>query len=224
MKIVLIAANNPETIRMINAVLKESPDLKVEGFLDNDKGKIGTDYFGYKVIGGTKNIDKNIIDSCFFINLITRDMPTRFSVSQEVVLQGGRFANFIHPSVNLEMVRLGKGNYLQESVVVQAGVEIGNNSSIHIGAMIGHESKIGNSSFIAHGCNLSGFTTIEDGVFLGAGVTTVPRIKIGKWSVIGAGAVLTKDIAPYSIAVGNPARVIRTIEPKMESGDIFVSA
>jgi len=100
-------------------------------------------------------------------------------------------------------------------------VEISNNSSIHIGAMIGHESYIGNSSFIAHGCNLSGFTIIEDGVFLGAGVTTVPRIRIGKWSVIGAGCIVTRDIPPYSVAVGNPARVVKQIDRNFDNGNIF---
>lgn len=78
------------------------------------------------------------------------------------------------------------------------------------------------SSFVAHGCNLSGFTKIEDGVFLGAGVSTIPRVSIGKWSIVGTGSVVTKDIPPYSVAVGNPARVIKTIIPTQDSGDIEI--
>jgi acetyltransferase-like isoleucine patch superfamily enzyme len=148
-------------------------------------------------------------------------MSARYSVSKELADQGAKFVNFIHPTVNMEMVNIGLGNYIQESVVVQAGVFIGNNSSIHIGSMIGHESKIGNSSFIAHGCNLSGFTNVEDGVFVGAGVSTVPRVTIGKWSIIGTGAVVTKDIPPYSVAVGNPARVIKTLDIIHNSGNIL---
>lgn len=50
---------------------------------------------------------------------------------------------------------------------------------------------------------------IEDDCWLGAGVRVVDGVKIGKGSVIGAGAVVTKDIPPYSIAVGIPAKVIR---------------
>ena len=53
--------------------------------------------------------------------------------------------------------------------------------------------------------------TIGNDVWLGAGVIVLPGITIGECSVIGAGAVVTKDIPPYSIAVGNPARVIKTI-------------
>jgi acetyltransferase-like isoleucine patch superfamily enzyme len=50
---------------------------------------------------------------------------------------------------------------------------------------------------------------IEDDVWLGAGCTVLDGVTIGKGSVIGAGAVVTKDIPPYSIAVGVPAKVIK---------------
>lgn len=52
---------------------------------------------------------------------------------------------------------------------------------------------------------------IEDDVWLGAGVTVVPGVRVGKGSVVGAGAVVTKDVPPYSLAVGAPARVIRKV-------------
>jgi acetyltransferase-like isoleucine patch superfamily enzyme len=51
--------------------------------------------------------------------------------------------------------------------------------------------------------------TIEDDVWLGSSSVVVDGVRIGRGSVIGAGSVVTKDIPPFSIAVGNPARVIR---------------
>ncbi|MFC4674626.1 sugar O-acetyltransferase [Dysgonomonas termitidis] len=53
--------------------------------------------------------------------------------------------------------------------------------------------------------------TIEDGCWLGGGVIVVPGVTIGKGSVIGAGSVVTKDIPSNSLAVGNPCRVMRSI-------------
>ncbi len=53
---------------------------------------------------------------------------------------------------------------------------------------------------------------IEDEVWIGGGAILLPGVTIGKGSVIGAGAVVTRDIPPYSVAVDNPARVIKQIE------------
>jgi acetyltransferase-like isoleucine patch superfamily enzyme len=56
--------------------------------------------------------------------------------------------------------------------------------------------------------------TIEDDVWIGARVVVVAGVTIGKGSIIGAGAVVTRDIPPYSIAAGVPARVIRSRLPE----------
>ncbi|REK74689.1 maltose acetyltransferase domain-containing protein [Paenibacillus paeoniae] len=55
---------------------------------------------------------------------------------------------------------------------------------------------------------------IEDGVWIGSGVIINPGITIGKNSVIGAGSMVTKDIPPNVIAVGNPCRILRDITPE----------
>lgn len=55
--------------------------------------------------------------------------------------------------------------------------------------------------------------TIEDDVWLGEGVCVLPGVTIGAGSIIGANAVVNRDIPPGSIAVGMPARVVRTFDP-----------
>jgi len=59
-----------------------------------------------------------------------------------------------------------------------------------------------------------GFTeadiVIEDDVWLGAHTIVLPGVRIGRGSIIGAGAVVTRDIPPYSIAVGVPAKVVKS--------------
>jgi maltose O-acetyltransferase len=52
--------------------------------------------------------------------------------------------------------------------------------------------------------------TIEDDVWLGTRVVVLPGVTIGRGAIIGANSVVTKDIEPYAVAVGNPARVIRS--------------
>ena len=108
-------------------------------------------------------------------------------------------------------------------------VEIGDNTAIGTYVHIwGHGGiKIGNDVLIASHCCLTSLghdytkkpirkgniiakmIVIEDDVWLGSNVCVLPGVRIGEGSVIGAGSVVTKDIPPYSIAVGNPAKVIK---------------
>jgi acetyltransferase-like isoleucine patch superfamily enzyme len=61
---------------------------------------------------------------------------------------------------------------------------------------------------------LQGYTTaqivIQNGVWIGANSVVAPGVTIGQNSVIGAGSVVTKDVPPFSVALGNPARVLKT--------------
>lgn len=222
MNIIFIGANNPETVRMMHAVKEKDENINFLGFIDNDPGKKGQTFLGLPVFGGFEVAEKFIKKGNYFVNLITRDCITRLETSLAISKMGGQFTNFIHPSVNLEMVRMGVGNYIQEGVILQANVLIRNNSSVHMASLIGHESSIGHSVFIAHGCNISGLVKIEDGVFVGTGVTVIPRLKIGKFSFIGAGTVVIKDVPPYSVVVGNPGRIIKKVGNDYKNGNIIV--
>ena len=56
-----------------------------------------------------------------------------------------------------------------------------------------------------------GNIVIEDFVSVGEGVVILGGVTIGHHSIIGANAVITKDIPPYSVVIGNPAKVIKTV-------------
>ncbi|MFO0944584.1 MAG: acyltransferase [Planctomycetota bacterium] len=68
-------------------------------------------------------------------------------------------------------------------------------------------------NWVAHLGYVANPIRIGDGVWIGRGVVITKGVTIGEGSVIGANSVVTKDIPPRSVAVGSPARVIRTIEP-----------
>jgi sugar O-acyltransferase (sialic acid O-acetyltransferase NeuD family) len=221
MKVILLGAANPETGRMIKAVESAQPNFKVLGFIDNDPNKKGTTFLGFPVFGGFEVLDDLVNEDTYFVNLITGSTRTRYETSRYMAQKGCKFTNIIHPSIDLTMTTMGIGNYIQEGVIIQAGATIGNNSSIHINALIAHEVMIGNSVFIAHACSISGGVQIEDGVFVGTNATIVPRLRIGRWATIGAGAVVIEDVPDYATVVGNPATVKKVSEPIYADGDIF---
>lgn len=220
MKIYLLGASNPETIRMIRAVQCSTPNIEIGGFLDNDPKKKNTTFFGFEVLGGLELVHNLAGMDVGFVNLITGNTRTRYETSRKIVAAGGRLTNFIHPSIDLTLCRLGVGIYLQESVIIQAGVEIGDNSTIHMGAVIGHETIVGRSVFIAHAVSISGCSRINDGTFIGTNATVLPRIKIGRWVTIGAGAVITKDVPDYAVVVGNPGKIIKFTETTLRTANL----
>jgi acetyltransferase-like isoleucine patch superfamily enzyme len=60
---------------------------------------------------------------------------------------------------------------------------------------------------------------VEDEAWFGAHVTVLPGVRIGKGAVLGAGAVVTRDVPPMAIAVGSPARVIRYRDGRIPTAD-----
>lgn len=220
MKIYILGASNPETMRMLAAVQRSTPNFVVGGFLDNDPTKHGTEFHGVPVLGGLELVvDLAAIDARF-VNLITSSTLVRYETTRQIVAAGGKLINFIHPSVDLTMTDVGTGNYVQESVILQAGVRLGDNSSLHMAAIVGHQSTIGHSVFIAHAVSISGLCSIGDGTFIGTNATVLPRITIGRWATIGAGTVVTKNVPDYSVVVGNPGRVLRLVEPRYADGTV----
>jgi len=59
-------------------------------------------------------------------------------------------------------------------------------------------------------------TVVEKGASIGSGATILCNIRIGENAIVGAGSVVTKDVSPNTIVVGNPAKLLRSIEPTLE--------
>lgn len=78
---------------------------------------------------------------------------------------------------------------------------------------IGNNCVIGARSALITHCAIRGAkpVAIEDEVWIGFNALILPGVRIGTQSVIGAGAVVTKDVPPKSVAAGNPARVLRSL-------------
>jgi len=125
-----------------------------------------------------------------------------------------RFTNAIHPSViRSPFASIGVGNMLLHGAIIQAQTRIGNHVIVNTGAQVDHDCTIEDYVHVGPGAVICGGVSIGEGSFIGAGATVIPGKKIGAWSIIGAGSVVIHDIPAYGVAVGNPAKMIRSLQP-----------
>jgi len=151
-----------------------------------------------------------------------------------VDIRGGKFIEFGHglttgchcrfeayPSRNEKVLIFGDNIQINDFVHIAArgSVIIGNNaliaskvfiSDLSHGSYKGDENDSSPESIPKDRVETSNAVKIGDNVWIGESAVVLPGVTIGKGSIIGASAVVTKDIPPNSIAVGNPAKVIKT--------------
>ena len=122
------------------------------------------------------------------------------------------FGKAIHPSAIISpSASIGDGTVVLHGSIIQADAKIGKHCIINTAATIDHDCHLGDYVHISPNATISGTVTIGTGTWVGAGATVVNNIAIGKGCIIGAGAVVTKNIPDYSMAVGVPAKIIKTL-------------
>lgn len=121
---------------------------------------------------------------------------------------------------------IGKNCNICAHALVEADVILGDNVTVKSGVYLWDGTRIGNDVFIGPNATFtndryprskkypdifSGIS-IEEGASIGANATLLPGVVIGRYAMVGAGAVVTKNVLPYSVVAGNPAKIIRRIQ------------
>jgi UDP-2-acetamido-3-amino-2,3-dideoxy-glucuronate N-acetyltransferase len=131
---------------------------------------------------------------------------------------GTRIWHFCHimPRAVLgEDCNIGQNVFIDNDVVVGRGVKIQNNVSLYKGVVVEDEVFLGPSMVFTNVINPRSFierktefrpTILRRGCTVGANATIVCGVEIGAYALIGAGTVVIRDVPPYALMVGNPAR------------------
>jgi len=110
-------------------------------------------------------------------------------------------------------VKIGNFVKIQNNVSVYEGVEL--EDYVFCGpSMVFTNIKLPRSEFPQRGSEFYSKTLIKKSASIGANATIVCGITIGEYALIGSGAVITKDVPPYALVVGNPGRVIGKVDKK----------
>lgn len=125
-----------------------------------------------------------------------------------LIKAGFSFFNAIAAGVPLQRQHsIGKGVTIAAGTVLTTNISIGNFSIINIGCTISHDVVIGQNVNISPGVHIAGNVHIADEVFIGIAASIIPRIAIGKGSIIAAGACVTQDVPPLCMVAGVPAQI-----------------
>lgn len=160
----------------------------------------------YRVLTGyDKNYNPNIP-----IIISIGDNKIRKKISEKI---SHPFAILIHPSSIIDKkVIVESGSVVFHNAIIQRDSIIGKHCIINTNASIDHDCIIEDFVHLSPSATLCGNIKVGEGTHIGAGATVIPNIKIGKWCIIGAGAVITKDIPDYSLVVGVPGKIIKTLK------------
>ena len=183
--------------KVIKEIL-EAQGKEVEAFVD-DNTKIVT-YCNKQVLNKSEGLSPMIVS--IGDNKIRKTIVERLSCG---------FGTAIHPSAIVSpTAKIGEGTVVMPGATINADARIGKHCIINTSASIDHECTIEDYCHIAPHATLCGQIHVGEGTIIGAGASIVPGVKIGKWCTIGANAAVIEDVADNTIAVGVPARVVKT--------------
>lgn len=179
------------------------------GLVDTDPARHGMRFLDIPVLGDDTVVEALGSSGSVLVNGIASDtVPlARQRVYERFRDKGYTFPSVIDPTAIVgEAVTIGPATQILAGAVIQPGTVIGANSIVNTRAVVDHDCRLGNHVHVAPGAVLSGCVTVEDCVHIGTGAAIRNNVTIGTGVLVAIGAAVTRDIAPYTVVGGVPAR------------------
>ena len=197
--------------REVSLIIEKINKLKATwnliGFIDDNINSWNKIINGYQIIGGMDLLETLPLDTYVVIAIANYNLKKKIV---NKINNKFKFATIIDPKVYIhDYMTIGEGTIIYEGAIITANIQVGNHVIISPKCGIGHDSIIKDYVSLLWNVNISGNDVIEEGVMMGSGSTIIQGKKIGKGSIIGAGAVVIDDIDSFTTAVGVPAIVVK---------------
>jgi len=200
--------------KVILDALRSSSSCELVGLLDPNPTLLNKKVGGATILGNDEMIPLLMKQGVeyFFIGVGVRDdTSARQRLFVHACGLGMKPYSIIHSSAIIApSAVLGEGITIFAGAIINADAHIGNNVIINTGAIVEHDCIVGDHAHIATGARLSGTVKIGFGSHIGVGSSVKQNVSIGQNVTVGAGAVVVHDIPDNVVAVGVPARILRT--------------
>lgn len=177
-----------------------------KGFFDDGKN-VNDTVDDYPVIGGIDALKS--ARQKLSVVLAIADPSVRKNLALTIRNPAIDFPVLVHPSVltgAMKFNTIGQGSILAAGTILTTHVSLGEFVIVNLSCTIGHDVRIGSYSTLMPGCSVSGFVSIGDSVVLGTRSGVLPQVTIENNATVGAGAVVTKNVASGTTVMGVPAR------------------
>ena len=209
-KIAIIGAGGfgREVKVLIDEMNKKKPIYEIIGFFD-DNIEQGAIINGIKVLGTVVSINK--IDSNLNIALGIGVPAVKQKIISSINNKNILYPNLIHPSaiISNDEIVFGKGNVVCAGNIITCNIKIKDFVTLNLSCTVGHDTVIGDFSSFMPSVNISGEVNIKEAVYVGTGAKIINNLEIGKNTIVGAGAVVSKTLPENCTAVGIPAKPIK---------------
>ena len=191
---------------------KKKPTWNILGFMDDDESIQGTEINGYKVLGKAADV-VNYPEAYFVVAVGASRTREKIVSNIKTINPDIKFGTVIDPSVEMsEFVTIGEGTIICAHTIITVNIEIGSHVIINLDCTVGHDAVLKDFVTLYPSVNVSGITNIGYAVELGTGMQIIQGKTVGDYSIVGAGAVVVKDIPAKCTAVGSPAKPIKFFE------------
>lgn len=178
---------------------------RVLGFLDDDQKKRNTVIDGLTVLGPI-SLAMTSEARCVCTLATYRRPQLRAIVTGALNLPTWRWATIVHPAANItRSASLEAGSIILAGAFVGAGCHIGGHTMLLQGACVSHDCVLENSVTICSSASLAARVNVKAGAYIGMGAMLLGGVTVGSCSVVGMGAVVTKDIPADCIIRGTRA-------------------
>ncbi|MBX3285578.1 MAG: NeuD/PglB/VioB family sugar acetyltransferase [Actinobacteria bacterium] len=117
-----------------------------------------------------------------------------------------------HPTAVAGAVNtIGEGFVACAHVSITTNIAIGRHAHLNLNTTVGHDCTFGDFVTVNPGANISGSVTLGHNVTIGTGAVIIQGVTVGEGTVVGAGAIVTRDLPAQVVAMGAPARPVRSL-------------
>lgn len=221
----LFKERNMENILIIGAsghgksiidIVQKQGKYNIVGLLDQNR-EIGTEIFGYQVLGKEENLQDLVNIHCLTGAIVAiGDNFVRSQVVKRIqkICPELKFVCAIHPQASVASeVLIGEGTVIMAGARINACSKVGRFCILNTNSSLDHDSTMEDFASFAPGVVTGGNCIIEEFSAICIGAILIHGMRIGKQSVIGAGAIVTRPIEAFVVAYGAPATAIRVRLP-----------